>query len=68
MIIVAYFQKRYCSLDPLDSDLIVNEQCLNLTSIHNMPKVKDVMMKSEFLKVIEKQMDEKSGTSIQNRK
>lgn len=67
-MVVSYLQKRLCSLDPLDCDLIVNEQCLNLTAIYNLPKVKNVMMKSEFLKVISKQMDQKSQASVRNKK
>lgn len=67
-MVVSYLQKRLCSLDPLDCDLIVNEQCLNLTAIYNLPKVKNVMMKSEFLKVISKQMDQKSQASVHNKK
>jgi hypothetical protein len=67
-LVVSYLQKRLCSLDPLDCDLIVNEQCLNLTAIYNLPKVKNVMMKSEFLKVISKQMDQKSQASVRNKK
>jgi hypothetical protein len=39
-------------MDPLDSDLIINEQCMNLTSTYNLPQVKDVMLRSELELVV----------------
>lgn len=51
----------FCSMDPLDSDLIINEQCMNLTATYNLPQVKDVMLRSELESIVKNQMDQKSN-------
>ena len=48
-------------MDPLDSDLIINEQCMNLTATYNLPQVKDVMLRSELEMVVKNQMDMKNN-------
>jgi hypothetical protein len=46
-------------MDPLDSDLIINEQCMNLTATYNLPQVKDVMLRSELELVVKNLMGKK---------
>jgi hypothetical protein len=56
---LALYQKAYCSLDPLDKDLIINEQCINVMAHFDLPIITDVMVKSE----LEKYLDVKMGDS-----
>lgn len=39
-------------MDPIDSDLIINEQCINLTAIYGLPNVKNILLKSEFMETL----------------
>lgn len=63
IIALSILQKRYCSMDPLDRDLIINEQCINLMAHFSLKNITDVMIKSDF----EKYLDEKLNGK-QNRK
>lgn len=52
LFVTSSFLFLFCSMDPLDSDLIINEQCMNLTATYNLPQVKDVMLRSELEAVV----------------
>ena len=53
-------------MDPADSNLIIFEQCLNLTSIYSLPQVQDVMHKEQFFQLVDQLMEVKFGrTSIE---
>lgn len=41
-------QYYYCTMDPLDSNLIINEQSMNLTAHFRLPIIQSVILKSEF--------------------
>jgi hypothetical protein len=42
---LGFIQYCFFTMDPADSNLIIFEQCLNLTSIYSLPQVQDVMHK-----------------------
>ena len=48
LVFLSVLQKIFCNMDPLDKDLIINEQCMNLMAEFGFAKMKDVMIKSEF--------------------
>ena len=48
-------------MDPADSNLIIFEQCLNLTSIYSLPQVQDVMHKEQFFQLVDQLMEIKYG-------
>ena len=39
LLLFSILQYYLATLDPLDSNLIINEQCINLSAIYNLPKV-----------------------------
>lgn len=49
-----------CTIDPLDSDLIINEQCMHLTSYYRLELVNNVILKSEFKKIIALKMEQEN--------
>ena len=49
LAVICFLQYFLATFDPIDSDLIINEQCINLSAIHGLPRVKNVILKSEFL-------------------
>lgn len=60
-------------MDPTDSNYIIYEQSMNLSSLFSLPQVKNVMHKEQFLSLVDRQMEFKyghvnMGTSEQNRK
>mmetsp|Transcript_8226 Transcript_8226/g.13767 ORF Transcript_8226/g.13767 Transcript_8226/m.13767 type:complete len:424 (-) Transcript_8226:38-1309(-) len=65
LLCFSIIQKYFCSMDPLDSNYILNEQCMNLISIYRLPQVKFVMLKSEFFQLVDKNIQKKdaSGSS-----
>ena len=52
LLIVCFIQLLFVTMDPIDSDLIINEQCINLTAIYGLPNVKNILLKSEFLETL----------------
>ena len=53
LTVIALVQLCFLSMDPLDSDLILYEQCIYLSSMYALPKVNKVMRVSDFLSLIE---------------
>lgn len=45
LLICAVLQYQLATLDPLDSDLIINEQCVNLSAMYNLARVHKVIQK-----------------------
>ena len=61
---LSVIQYRVSTIDPIDSDFIINEQCMNLSTLYSFSNVRNVMKKSEFMKKIQS-TNKKDGTSAQ---
>lgn len=54
LTIVAIIQLAFLSMEPLDSDLILYEQCIHLSSAYSLPMVNKVLRKSDFMVLVDK--------------
>jgi hypothetical protein len=64
LLFLGIIQCCFFTMDPTDSNLIIFEQCMNLSSIYSLPQVKDVMHKEQFLKLVDRLMEIKYGRHI----
>ena len=48
-------------MDPLDSNLILFEQCIYVSSIFGLPRVEKVLLKSDFEAIVEDRIKKKQG-------
>jgi hypothetical protein len=53
MFLLGFLQYIFTSMDPLDSDLIIYEQSVYLSSNFNLPKVEQVMLRSDLIRILE---------------
>jgi hypothetical protein len=56
LLFIAIAQFMLSTLDPLDSNLIINEQCINLSATYNLPKVTNAIQKSYLLHIIKERV------------
>lgn len=59
LLLMSLLQYNYSTLDPMDSDLIVNEQCVHLSSQHDLPLVTKVMSRSQFESTIRRRLEQR---------
>lgn len=65
LFVVSLLQYNLSTIDPIDSDLIVNEQCLYLSSQHDLPYVTKVMKRSSFEKTIRQRLEQQHNKNEQ---
>lgn len=61
MIALGFIQFFFFSLDPIDSNFIIYEQAVNLSCEIGLPKVDQVILKSDVVEVIEHKLAVKIG-------
>ena len=54
LALIAIIQLAFFSMEPLDSDLILYEQCIYLSSAYSLPKLNKHMRRSDFMVLIDK--------------
>ena len=59
MLIVSTIQFLWTTMDPLDSNMIINDQSMNLTGLYRLPEFKNVIRKQDFMKLVEANIDKK---------